>query len=197
MRCRNSDQGGTGIADGVGGNGGAGGGEETKQPICKHSTVAANKGTKPVKPSEALEQLIEGYVDNDVHPFMEYSDRDVLRAAVFVAESIGVAKEKIAAERKRQINEEGYDSDHDDCYDSSCLAVAAASYALLSASQNILESPHWLLEYAKQATRLWPFDDEFWKPSQDPIRNLEKAGALIAAEIDRLTRAKTQESLDS
>lgn len=33
----------------------------------------------------------------------------------------------------------------------------------------------------------WPFPD-FWKQSEDPIRNLVKAGALIAAEIDRLQR---------
>ena len=29
---------------------------------------------------------------------------------------------------------------------------------------------------------------EWWKPSIDPVRNLAKAGALIAAEIDRLQR---------
>ena len=31
----------------------------------------------------------------------------------------------------------------------------------------------------------WPWPPEFWKPSDDPVRNLVKAGALIAAEIDR------------
>lgn len=34
----------------------------------------------------------------------------------------------------------------------------------------------------------WPWDASWWKPSADPIRNLVKAGALIAAEIDRLQR---------
>jgi len=36
----------------------------------------------------------------------------------------------------------------------------------------------------------WPWEREAWKPSEDPIRNLVKAGALIAAEIDRLQRLK-------
>lgn len=36
----------------------------------------------------------------------------------------------------------------------------------------------------------WPFNRKEWKPSSDPIRNLVKAGALIAAEIDRLHRVK-------
>jgi hypothetical protein len=36
----------------------------------------------------------------------------------------------------------------------------------------------------------WPkeWNVDWWKPSDDPIRNLVKAGALIAAEIDRLQR---------
>ena len=36
----------------------------------------------------------------------------------------------------------------------------------------------------------WPWDHEWWKPSDDPVRNLVKAGALIAAEIDRLQRLR-------
>ena len=35
----------------------------------------------------------------------------------------------------------------------------------------------------------WPFDAIWLKLTDDPIRNLVKAGALIAAEIDRLQRA--------
>jgi hypothetical protein len=33
----------------------------------------------------------------------------------------------------------------------------------------------------------WPWEWSFWKP-RDPVRNLVIAGALIAAEIDRLQR---------
>jgi len=38
---------------------------------------------------------------------------------------------------------------------------------------------------------LWPWGKEWWKPS-DRRRDLVKAGALIAAEIDRLDRAKSK-----
>lgn len=34
----------------------------------------------------------------------------------------------------------------------------------------------------------WPWADDWWNPSDDPVRNLVKAGALIAAEIDRIQR---------
>lgn len=35
----------------------------------------------------------------------------------------------------------------------------------------------------------WPWAPEWWKPSNDPVANLVRAGALIAAELDRLARA--------
>ncbi len=34
----------------------------------------------------------------------------------------------------------------------------------------------------------WPWEMAWLKISEDPVRNLVKAGALIAAEIDRLLR---------
>jgi hypothetical protein len=38
----------------------------------------------------------------------------------------------------------------------------------------------------------WPWDGEWWKPNyNDPVRNLVKAGALIAAEIDRVLARRT------
>ena len=37
--------------------------------------------------------------------------------------------------------------------------------------------------------REWPWERTAWKPSETPIHDLVKAGALIAAEIDRLLRA--------
>ena len=38
----------------------------------------------------------------------------------------------------------------------------------------------------------WPWAKKWWKPSDDPVRNLVKAGALIAAEIDRLESLKAK-----
>lgn len=38
----------------------------------------------------------------------------------------------------------------------------------------------------------WPWATDWWKPSDDPITNLVRAGALIAAEIDRLLREATR-----
>lgn len=42
--------------------------------------------------------------------------------------------------------------------------------------------------------KIWPWDKSWWKPTPDDrIRELIKAGALIAAEIDRLQRLNKEE----
>jgi len=43
----------------------------------------------------------------------------------------------------------------------------------------------------------WPWDEEWWKPDNDAVRNLAKAGALIAAEIDRLQRLQPNTRTDA
>lgn len=94
--------------------------------------------------------------------------------------------ELIAEERARQIAVEGYTSEHDDAHDDHELAKAAESYCMAvttpdeEGDENGKSRPPWD----------WPWDKEWWKPSQNEIRNLCKAGALIAAEIDRLQRKR-------
>lgn len=86
----------------------------------------------------------------------------------------------IAAERLRQIDKEDFDSTHDDNHNNGELAAAAMSY-IQHASLN--HPVDWVLEMS------WPWHEDDFKPSE-PIRELVKAGALIAAEIDRLVRIK-------
>jgi len=85
----------------------------------------------------------------------------------------------IAAERRRQVEAEGWTPEHDDQHDQGELAQAAAAYALHAGAG--------LSKRVYEAERLWPFTDG-WKPSANEVRELVKAGALIAAEIDRLQR---------
>lgn len=91
----------------------------------------------------------------------------------------------IAAERRRQVEAEGWTSEHDDEHRDGSLAVAAACYAT-QANQGLYENGR----KAREAIlAYWPWDAKWWKPTPDDrIRELVKAGALIAAEIDRLQR---------
>lgn len=86
--------------------------------------------------------------------------------------------ELIAEERKRQIEVEGWTLEHDSIGNNNeQLAQAAALYAL----------PKVFRSYEYDVRNIWPWDFKWWKPTpNDRVRELVKAGALIAAEIDRL-----------
>lgn len=80
--------------------------------------------------------------------------------------------ELIAIERGRQRMAHGYTPGHDTEHSEGELIDAALAYAVAS------PDPVAGMDF-------WPWPPEQFKPG-DHIRNLVKAGALIAAEIDRL-----------
>lgn len=98
--------------------------------------------------------------------------------------------ELIAEERQRQIESEGWTAEHDDEHNESELAGAALCYTAHAIHQiNCPNAAPLSVEmYTSTSWSLWPWDKAWFKPSPDPIRNLVKAGALIAAEINRLQR---------
>jgi len=95
--------------------------------------------------------------------------------------------DEIAAERRRQIEAEGWTPEHDDEHRSGELAQAAAAYALNCCDDS--DGPDLRLMGAE----IWPFNDLWWKP-RDRRYDLVRAGALIAAEIDRLDRLEAGKS---
>lgn len=93
----------------------------------------------------------------------------------------------IARERQRQILKEGFDAANDDDYIEGELVAAAKSYALVAEMQAIRKDQPIAPTFFPKT---WPWMRKWWKPSADPVQNLVKAGALIAAEIDRHLRAR-------
>jgi hypothetical protein len=94
----------------------------------------------------------------------------------------------IAAERKRQVEVKGYTPEHDDEHDLGELALAAALYALpydaKVGGEPLLDQADFIgLQIALETGC-----DFFIDPEPDKLRRLAKAGALIAAEIDRVLR---------
>ncbi|EMZ55212.1 hypothetical protein HMPREF1224_06954 [Pseudomonas sp. P179] len=81
----------------------------------------------------------------------------------------------IQAERRRQVEAEGWTPEHDDLYCAAELPRAAAAYILNGAND--------------EAPAIWPFVAKWWKP-RDARSNYVRAGALILAEIERLDRAE-------
>lgn len=98
-------------------------------------------------------------------------------AAMTQGPSAGIAM--IRAERARQIGVKGYTPEHDARHDGTQLARAAACYALHAAGVTQIGA-----HLAGQAWP-WPWPQAGFKPGE-PVDDLVKAGALIAAELDRL-----------
>ena len=93
--------------------------------------------------------------------------------------------ELIAEERAWQISVEGWTPEHDDKHAAGEIAMAAACYALVPFVRDSAPAGGVTPRF-----RFWPWSHRWWKPApEDRVRELVKAGALIAAEIDRLQRA--------
>lgn len=88
----------------------------------------------------------------------------------------------VQAERRRQIEAEGWTPEHDDAHSHGEMARAAACYALAGSSAPNDETAALLVSLA------WPWDQQWWKPTTTR-RDLVKACALGLAEIERLDRA--------
>lgn len=98
------------------------------------------------------------------------------------------AARDVLAERRRQVEVEERSAESDDRYRYGELARAAAAYALIGSSDGRVIGDE--LE-PSLTTRVWPWAQSWWKP-KSRRRNLERAGALILAEIERLDRATAE-----
>lgn len=114
--------------------------------------------------------------------------------------------ERISAERKRQIEKEGWSPEHDDEHDDQSLLLAAICYAAperiyrqegLAAGMAFIDP--WPRSWADGWDKRYQYGGRKENPGNVPpdpstytheerIDLLTKAGALIAAEIDRLER---------
>jgi len=110
---------------------------------------------------------------------------DALGRAVYgpgMSELPPSAARDVLAERRRQVDGEGFGVEHDDINAFGEIAVAAGCYALAAHAQPAATPESPLIH------NYWPWNFQWWKPST-PRRNLVKAGALILAEIERLDRS--------
>ncbi len=105
---------------------------------------------------------------------------DLLAAAP--GNSVPQAWLDVQAERRRQVEAEGWTPQHDDEHADGQLARAAACYALAGSSAPNDGTAALLVSLA------WPWDEQWWKPST-ARRDMVKACALGLAEIERLDRA--------
>jgi len=90
------------------------------------------------------------------------------------------ARDLIFAERRRQIEVEGWTPEHDDAHTEGELLRAAILYHR--------HGTGWGIPYHADGTpRWWPWEPKWWKP-KDRRSDLIRAGALCLAEEERLSR---------
>jgi len=99
------------------------------------------------------------------------------------------AIDEIAVERRRQIEAEGWSTEHDDQHTTREMAEAAACYTTYYADMGYVFHTYGQERYQSGGAfpGAWPWDKSWWKP-KSPRRDLIRAAALIAAEIERLDR---------
>ena len=114
---------------------------------------------------------------------------DVLCKAPELPDETNIIDE-IAAERRRQIDKEGWTIEHDDQHDKAELALAAAAYATHTALFRDADSKTYK---PLVSPAIWPWSPNWWKP-KNPRRDLIRAAALIVAEIERLDRCKPDDA---
>lgn len=131
--------------------------------------IAANRTARVLK---ALTDA--GYVFTDLNTIRDHE--------------VSPAARDVLAERRRQIEVEGWTPEHDDTHSKGEMASAAACYATeLDLWTGYEQADRKGRATLISAERVWPWSG-WWKPT-DRRRNLVKAGALILAEIERIDRA--------
>ncbi|HXM59176.1 MAG TPA: hypothetical protein VOB72_27515 [Candidatus Dormibacteraeota bacterium] len=125
---------------------------------------------------------------------------DLIGASAHDASPATTGTELIAAERRRQIEAEGRTPEHDDQHDGGELIEAARCYVYAALVAEHADLAEWFgldaegrFKLPHPANARWPWSPAQWKPTGDPVRDLTKAGALIAAEVDRLLRKAARE----
>ncbi|EOZ3000259.1 TPA: hypothetical protein ACRNIQ_000133 [Pseudomonas aeruginosa] len=157
---------------------------------CVKDCPACKAQPSPVQPEEAPVigclcgmPMTEGHHSPDgcssLEEFATHSDQ--------AQHSVPRAWLDVQAERRRQVEAEGWTPEHDDEHSHGQMARAAACYALAGSSAPNDGTAALLVSLA------WPWDQQWWKPST-PRRDLVKACALALAEIERLDRACISQS---
>ena len=108
--------------------------------------------------------------------------KERLTKELATARRIAPEMQKIHAERKRQIEEEGWTPEHDAQHDGGEMLRAAVLYYA-----HAKDEPMTLREDG--APIGWPWEAKSWKP-KDRERDLVRAGALCLAERERLRRIR-------
>jgi hypothetical protein len=162
--------------------------------------IAAHKAIRAQQPSPAAApESCPHCIDE-----RDCANAPICAAVASVSAPPGWVMQEVAAERRRQIEQEGWTASHDDGeHPGSELATAAACYAApeaISWTDNYgraldqdgkprpMSDGERKRSWSYDRALRWPWSKDWWKP-KNRRRDLIRAAALIVAEIERLDRA--------
>ncbi|WP_224786707.1 hypothetical protein [Pseudomonas aeruginosa] len=159
--------------------------EQVEQRLADWDEMRKERDAALAKIAELDQALAEkdpfGAKLNRISEKLERCDA-LLAARAAQAGQVPQAWLDVQAERRRQVEAEGWTPEHDDEHSHGQMARAAACYALAGSSAPNDGTAALLVSLA------WPWDEQWWKPTSTR-RDLVKACALALAEIERLDRA--------
>lgn len=95
--------------------------------------------------------------------------------------SLTQAAADVLAERRRQVEVEGWTPEHDAAHKWQEMARAGIAYALCYAQPQ----PDWVrMDKHRTPPPVWPWEDRWWKP-KGPREDLVRAAALLLAQLER------------
>lgn len=169
----------------------------TLSAVAKELRVRADKA--PV--AQAQHSVPEGWMLVPVEPLLNMmSDKDHDTRIMAERQLLSILADApgkevpqawldVQAERRRQVEAEGWTPKHDDEHADGQMAQAAGCYALHAGGIGT----DWPDGRQNGSALFWPWDKDSWKPTT-PRRDLVKACALALAEIERLDRAGISQS---
>ena len=146
---------------------------------------------------------IEGELESMIKSFDLGLSKKRIRRLLYdiyckISNDLTEGTELIRQERERQIKIEGWTPEHDDQHTGGEMINAAACYLSVAITAEVRpDATRYYCAPPRYGVAFWSWADEWWKPSDDPRTNLVKAGALIAAELDRIARAALGKEGDS
>jgi hypothetical protein len=109
-----------------------------------------------------------------------------LMEAFHVRRPLSAFAKAVIAERVRQVEAEGWSTEHDDAHEPGELARAGAAYAIYAPSHILDAKAKNIFTLALSA---WPWSADWWKP-RDFRRDLVRSAALVLAEGEKFDRAR-------
>lgn len=160
----------------------------------KLNSISDEPQQEPAQIERAARDFAEAYATSHAETVIEKAVKLYNHVVLATQQADGfhsTALADVIAERRRQVQEEGWTAEHDDQHEKCELAKAAVAYAYFATRGDDVREHYndGALDVRNMVVwkRVWPWSQDWWKPKTQRF-DLIRAAALILAEIERIDR---------